>query len=159
MDSLSDKYWRRGSDSIANPTIKTDAHSDSELKTIYALKNIAVVGMSKNEEKPANFVPKYLGEHGYNVIPVNPTASEKMGRKSYPSVTEIPEMVDIVDIFRKAEDVQAIVTDAATKPGIKVIWMQEGIYDEGAEAGAKENGMNVVYNRCMMVEHMILFNK
>ncbi|MFZ0513260.1 MAG: CoA-binding protein [Candidatus Nitrosopolaris sp.] len=144
---------------MSNPTINTDAHSDSELRTIYTLKNIAVVGMSKNEEKPANFVPKYLGEHGYNVIPVNPNASEIMGRKSYPSVTEIPDRVDIVDVFRKAEDVEAVVADAATKQGIKVIWMQEGIYDEEAEATAKENGMDVVYNRCMMAEHMRLFNK
>ncbi|MFZ0515013.1 MAG: CoA-binding protein [Candidatus Nitrosopolaris sp.] len=64
-----------------------------------------------------------------------------------------------MDVFRKAEDVQAVVVDAATKPGIKVIWMQEGIYDEGAEARTKANGMDVVYNRCMMAKHMRLFNK
>jgi uncharacterized protein len=159
VDSLSDKYGSRESDSMANPKIKTDAHSDSELRTIYALKNIAVVGMSKSEEKPANYVPKYLVEHGYNIIPVNPTAGEIMGRKSYPSVTQIPDIVDIVDVFRKAEDVMAVVTDATKKPGIKVIWMQEGIYDEEAEARAREKGMDVIYNRCMMAEHMRLFNK
>lgn len=159
MVSLSDKYERRASDSMANPKIKTDAHSDSELRTIYALKNIAVVGMSKNEEKPANYVPKYLIEHGYNIIPVNPTTGEIMGRKSYQSVTEIPDSVDIVDVFRRAEDVKAVVTDAATKQGIKVIWMQEGIYNEEGEARARENGMDVIYNRCMMAEHMRLFNR
>src|SRR6266516_8003385 len=110
---------------MANPTSKTDRHSDSELRTIYTLKNIAVVGMSKNEEKPCNFVPKYLVEHGYNVIPVNPTATEVMGRKSYPSITEIPGLIDIVDVFRKPDDVAAVVTEAVKKSGIKVIWMQE----------------------------------
>ena len=142
---------------MANPISKTDSHSDSELRTIYALKNIAVVGMSKHEEKPSNFVPKYLVEHGYNVIPVNPTFTEIMGKKSYRSITEIPDSIDIVDVFRKPEDVPSVVMEAVKKPGIKVIWMQEGIYNEEAEARAKENGMDVVFNRCMMAEHMRLF--
>lgn len=143
---------------MANSIIKTDSHSDAELRTIFALKNIAVVGMSKNEEKPSNFVPKYLVERGYNVIPVNPTATEVMGRKSYQSITEIPGLIDIVDVFRKPDDVPAVVTEAVKKPGIKVIWMQEGIYNEEAEAKAKKYGMDVVSNRCMMAEHIRLFN-
>ncbi len=137
---------------------KQDSHSDSELKKIYQLKNIAVVGMSKNEEKAGNFVPKYLIEHGYNVIPVNPTISEVLGRKSYPTIADIPERVDVVDIFRKSEDVLPVIDDALNrKNDIKVIWMQEGIYNEEAEKKAKENGMDVVYNRCMMAEHRLLF--
>lgn len=137
---------------------KQDSHSDSELRKIYQLKNIAVVGMSKNEEKAGNFVPKYLIEHGYNVIPVNPTITEVLGRKSYPTIADIPEKVDIVDIFRKSEDVPTVVEDAIKKKDqIKVIWMQEGIYNEEAEKKAKENGMDVVYNRCMMAEHRRLF--
>ena len=136
---------------------KQDSHSDSELKKIYQLKNIAVVGMSKNEEKAGNFVPKYLIEHGYNVIPVNPTISEVLGRKSYPTVTDIPEMVDVVDIFRKSEDVPPVIDDALNRKDIKVIWMQEGIYNEEAEKEAMENGIDVVYNRCMMAEHIRLF--
>ena len=137
---------------------KQDSHSDSELKKIYQLKNIAVVGMSKNEEKAGNFVPKYLIEHGYNVIPVNPTISEVLGRKSYPTITEIPERVDVVDIFRKSEDVPPVIDDALNrKDNIKVIWMQEGIYNEEAEKKAMENGIDVVYNRCMMAEHRRLF--
>jgi len=115
--------------------------------------------MSKNEEKPSNYVPKYLVEHGYNVIPVNPTATEVMGRKSYSSITEIPGLIDIVDVFRMPDDVPAIVTEAVKKSGIKVIWMQEGIYNEEAEAKAKENGIDVVSNRCMMAEHTRLFNE
>lgn len=139
--------------------MKVDLHSDSELRRIYDLKNIAVVGMSKNEGKPAHFVPKYLIEHGYNVIPVNPTITEVLGRKSYPSIADISEDVDVVDIFRRSEDVPVVVMDAMKKKGIKVIWMQEGIYNEEAERKAKENGMDVVYNRCMMAEHKRLFSK
>jgi uncharacterized protein len=139
--------------------MEVDLHSDSELRRIYDLKNIAVVGMSKNEGKPAHFVPKYLVEHGYNVIPVNPTITEVLGRKSYPSIADISEDVDVVDIFRRSEDVPVVVMDAMKKKGIKVIWMQEGIYNEEAERKAKENGMDVVYNRCMMAEHKRLFSK
>ena len=138
--------------------MKADLHSDSELRRIYDLKNIAVVGMSKNEGKPAHFVPKYLIEHGYNVIPVNPTITEVLGRKSYPSIADIPEDVDVVDVFRRSEDVPPVVNDATNKKGIKVIWMQSGIYNEEAERKAKENGMDVVFNRCMMVEHNRLFD-
>ena len=139
--------------------MEVDLHSDSELRRIYDLKNIAVVGMSKNEGKPAHFVPKYLIERGYNVIPVNPTITEVFGRKSYPSIADMPEDIDVVDIFRRSEDVPVVVMDAMKKKGIKVIWMQEGIYNEEAERKAKENGMDVVYNRCMMAEHKRLFSK
>jgi uncharacterized protein len=139
--------------------MKVDLHSDSELRRIYDLKNIAVVGMSKNEGKPAHFVPKYLIERGYNVIPVNPTITEVLGKKSYPSIADISEDVDVVDIFRRSEDVPPVVMDAMKKKGIKVIWMQEGIYNEEAERKAKENGIDVVYNRCMMAEHKRLFSK
>jgi predicted CoA-binding protein len=138
--------------------MEVDLHSDSELRKIYDLKNIAVVGMSKNEGKPAHFVPKYLIEHGYNVIPVNPTITEVLGRKSYPSIADIPEDVDVVDVFRRSEDVPPVVNDAINKKGIKVIWMQSGIYNEEAERKAKENGIDVVFNRCMMVEHNQLFD-
>ncbi|HEX6029179.1 MAG TPA: CoA-binding protein [Nitrososphaeraceae archaeon] len=139
--------------------MEVDLHSDSELRRIYDLKNIAVVGMSKNEGKPAHFVPKYLIERGYNVIPVNPTITEVLGRKSYPSIADISEDVDVVDVFRRSEDVPVVVMDAMKKKGIKVIWMQEGIYNEEAERKAKENGLDVVYNRCMMAEHKRLFSK
>ena len=131
----------------------TDKHSASEIQRVLQFKNIAVVGMSKNEGKPAHFVPKYLIDHGYNVIPVNPTVNEILGLKSYPSVSEIPEDIDVVDVFRRSEDVPSVIDDAIRKKGIKVVWMQSGIYNEEAEKKAKENGMDVVFNRCMMVEH------
>ncbi len=131
----------------------TDKHSASEIQRVLQFKNIAVVGMSKNEEKPAHFVPKYLMDHGYNVIPVNPTVNEILGRKSYPAVSEITEDVDVVDVFRRSEDVLSVIDDVLRKKGIKVIWMQSGIYNEEAEKKAKENGIDVIFNRCMMVEH------
>jgi uncharacterized protein len=137
--------------------MEIDSHSDGEIKKFYNLKNIAVVGMSKNEGKAAHYVPKYLIGLGYNVIPVNPTAGEIQGRKSYPAVSSVPEKIDIVDIFRPSEDVPAVVQDALKKDGIKVIWMQEGIYSEEAERMAREKGIEVVYNRCMLAEHRRLF--
>ncbi len=138
--------------------MEKDSHSDEEIKKFYTLKNIAVVGMSKNEDKPAHYVPKYLIDHGYNVIPVNPTATEILGRKSYPTVSSIPDKIDIIDIFRRSEDVPSVVEDSIKKEGIKVIWMQEGIYSKEAEKMAKEKDISAVYNRCMMAEHRRLFN-
>jgi len=138
--------------------MEKDSHSDDEIKKFYTLKNIAVVGMSKNEDKPAHYVPKYLIDQGYNVIPVNPTATEILGRKSYPTVGSISDKIDIVDIFRRSEDVPSVVEDIIKKEGIKVIWMQEGIYSKEAEKMAKEKGISAVYNRCMMAEHRRLFN-
>jgi predicted CoA-binding protein len=137
----------------------SDSHSDSQIKETYQLKNIAVVGVSKNEEKPSHQVPKYLIEHGYNVIPVNPTVTEVLGRKCYPSVAAINERTDIVDVFRKSEDIPAVIDDVLKKKdGIKVFWMQLGIHNEDAERKAKENGIDAVYNRCMMEEHGRLFD-
>ncbi|HKF27210.1 MAG TPA: CoA-binding protein [Nitrososphaera sp.] len=138
--------------------MEKDSHSDDEIRKMYTLRNIAVVGMSKNEEKAAHYVPKYLIGHGYNVVPVNPTATEVLGRKSYPTVSSIPDRIDIVDIFRPSGDVPQVVEDTLKKEGIKVVWMQEGIYSKEAEKMAKENDISAVYNRCMMAEHRRLFS-
>jgi predicted CoA-binding protein len=138
--------------------MEKDSHSDDEIKKFYTMKNIAVVGMSKNEEKAAHYVPRSLIDHGYNVIPVNPTATEILGRKSYPAVSSIPDRIDIVDIFRRSEDVPSVVEDTLKKEDIKVIWMQEGIYSKEAEKMAKEKDISAVYNRCMMAEHRRLFS-
>jgi uncharacterized protein len=136
--------------------MNTDSHSASDIRKILELRNIAVVGMSNTEGKPANFVPKYLIENGFNIIPVNPTTSEVLGRKSYANISDVREQVDIVDVFRRSEDVPIVVEDAINKRGVKVIWMQSGIYNEEAERRAKENGIDVVFNRCMKVEHSML---
>jgi uncharacterized protein len=139
--------------------MNSDSHTDSEIKDFYRLKNIAVVGISKNEEKPSHYVPKYLIEHGYNIIPVNPTVTEVLGKKSYQNIADIPEKIDIVDVFRRSADVIPVIEDAIKKKEVKVFWMQEGIYNEKAEKKAKENGIDVVYNRCMMAEHKRLFDR
>ena len=138
--------------------MEKDSHLDDEIKKFYTLKNIAVVGMSKNEEKAAHYVPKYLIDHGYNVIPVNPMATEILGRKSYPNVSSVPDRIEIVDIFRRSEDVPSVIEDILKKEGVKVIWMQEGIYSKEAEKMAKEKDISAVYNRCMMAEHRRLFS-
>lgn len=136
--------------------MERDPHSDEQLKTIYALKNIAVVGMSKNPEKAAHYVPKYLAEQGYHVIPINPTTDEILGKKCYPSLLEVQVQIDIVDVFRPSDQVKPVVDDAIKiKP--KVIWLQEGIHDPEAESLAKKAGIDVVFNRCMLAEHQRLF--
>jgi predicted CoA-binding protein len=137
--------------------MESDRHSDSELRQIYSYKNIAVVGMSKNSEKAAHYVPKYLHENGFNIIPVNPNANEILGKKSYPSLSDVVENIDVVDVFRRPEDVPEVVDDAIAKNGVKVIWLQEGIHEKVAEGRARVKGIDVVFNRCMMAEHIRLF--
>ena len=132
--------------------MERDSYSDSEIKQILSMKNVAVVGMSRDPNKDAHHVPKYLIENGYNVIPVNPTAEEILGRKCYKSLLDVPDKIDIVDVFRPSEHVPPIVKDAITK-GAKVIWMQLGISNNEAAQEASKHGIKVVYNRCMLVEH------
>jgi predicted CoA-binding protein len=132
--------------------MERDSYSDSEIKQILSLKNVAVVGMSTDPNKDAHHVPKYLIENGYNVIPVNPTAEEILGRKCYKSLLDVPDKIDIVDVFRPSEHVPPIVKDAITK-GAKVVWMQLGISNNEAAQEASKHGIKVVYNRCMLVEH------
>ena len=136
----------------------TDEHTDEEIRKIYNFKNIAVVGMSRDPAKAAHFVPKYMIEMGYNVIPVNPSAAEILGRRTYSSVSDIKAEVDIVDVFRPSEDVYPVVEDSIKKPGIRVIWLQEGIHNSNAEKIAQESNIDFVFNRCIMAEHMRLFN-
>lgn len=138
--------------------MESDKRSDSEIREILSMKNVAVVGMSKNPEKDAHKIPKYLMNSGYNVIPVNPTADEILGKKCYKNLREIPGNVDIVDVFRPSEDVPPIVKDAIAK-GVKVVWMQSGISNEEATKEASEKGIKVVYNRCVMKEHRRLFGE
>jgi len=135
-----------------------DNHSDNEIREMYTFKNIAVVGMSRDPVKAAHFVPKYMIEKGYNIIPVNPLANEILGRRTYSKVSDIKSQVDIVDVFRPSEDVYSVVEDSVKKPGVRVIWLQEGIHNTDAEKIALENKINVVFNRCLMAEHMRLFN-
>jgi len=135
-----------------------DSHSDNEIRKMYNFKNIAVVGMSRDPVKAAHFVPKYMIERGYNIIPVNPSANEILGKRTYAKVSDIKSQVDMIDVFRPSEDVYSVVEDSVKKPGVKVIWLQEGIHNAEAEKMALDNKINVVFNRCIMAEHMRIFN-
>ena len=115
-------------------------------------KTIAVVGLSPKEERDSNRVTRYMIEAGYEIIPVNPMCHEILGLKSYSNLVEIPVKIDIVDIFRKLDAVPVIVDDAI-KVDAKTIWMQENIVHNGAAKTAKEAGLKVVMNKCIMVEH------
>lgn len=136
----------------------TDNHTDEEIRKIYNFRNIAVVGMSRDPAKAAHSVPKYMMERGFNIIPVNPMASEILGRRTYSYVSDIKSQVDIIDVFRPSKDVYPVVEDSIKKPGISVIWLQEGIHNVEAEKIALDNKIDVVFNRCIMAEHMRLFN-
>ena len=136
----------------------TDNHTDEEIRKIYNFRNIAVVGMSRDPAKPAHLVPKYMMERGYNIIPVNPIASEILGRRTYAYVSDIKSQIDIIDVFRPSKDVYPVVEDSIKKLGITVIWLQEGIHDVEAEKIALDNKIDVVFNRCIMAEHIRLFN-
>ena len=125
----------------------------SVIKILKSFRNIAMVGVSSNPEKPSNIVFKYLTAHGYNVIPVNPTIDELLGKKCYASLSAIPEKVEVVDIFRRSEDIPPIVEEAI-KIGAKAIWMQEGIINKAAAEKAQSAGLLVVMDKCMRKEHM-----
>jgi predicted CoA-binding protein len=115
-------------------------------------KTIASVGLSSNQEKESYWIVAYLKEQGYRIIPVNPTADEILGEKAYPDLESVPEEIDVVQVFRKPEDVPPVV-DSAIKVGTKVVWMQEGIVHEGAAQKAREAGLQVVMDACMRVTH------
>ena len=119
-------------------------------------KVIAVVGLSADWFRPSYFAAKYMQEHGYRVIPVNPKYPEILGEKCYRSLTEIPEPVDMVDVFRKTADVMPIAEDAI-RIRAKVLWQQLGVRNEEAAAKARAAGLETVMDRCVKIEHGRLF--
>jgi predicted CoA-binding protein len=126
---------------------------EEELKRIYAdTKTIAVVGASANEEKPAHTIPRYLQRHGYRVIPVNPRGGEILGEKVYEKLADVPEAIDVVDVFRPSEETPDVAR-AAVAAGAKVLWLQEGISSEESERIASEAGLKVVMDMCMGATH------
>ena len=136
--------------------MESDSHTDEEIKEIFRLKKIAVVGMSKHAKKAAHFVPKYLSEQGFDITPINPTTNEILGKKCYPDISSVQHSIDIVDIFRPSEQVLSVIPDAIKKKP-KVIWLQEGIHNAEAEKLAMKEGIIVIFNRCMLAEHKRLF--
>jgi uncharacterized protein len=113
---------------------------------------IAVVGLSAHSYRPSYSVAQYLLEHGYRVIPVNPSYPEVLGQKCYPSLREVPDQIDIVDCFRRSEDIMPLAEDAIAV-GAKMLWMQIGVINEAAAEKARKAGLEVVMDRCLKIEH------
>ncbi len=132
----------------------TDINTLRRILTDY--KRVAIVGLSDDWSRPSNFVGKYLLEHGFEVIPVNPKYDEILGQKCYPDLSSIPTPVDIVDLFRRVEHVPPLVDDAISI-GAKVVWMQLGIVHEEAAQKARDAGLEVVMDRCIKIEYARLF--
>ena len=130
--------------------------SDAELRELLGLRTVAVVGCSTTPGKDAHEIPKYLTEHGYDVIPVNPNAEEVLDRPACDSLSEVEEEIDIVDVFRPSEEVAGIVEETLDREDVMVLWLQLGIGDPELEARAEEGGIHVVSDRCMKVEHQRL---
>ena len=121
-------------------------------KLLLSSKVIAVVGLSSRRSRPSYGVSEYMQAQGYRIIPVNPGETEVLGEKAFATLDEIPQPVDIVDIFRKSESVPEIV-DAAIRIGARGVWMQEGVVNEEAAAKARAAGLEVVMDRCILKEH------
>jgi predicted CoA-binding protein len=115
-------------------------------------RTLAVVGLSSNPMRPSNGVAEYMKRAGYQVIPVNPKETEVLGEKCYARLEDVPEKIDIVDIFRRSESVPEIV-DAAIAVGARAVWMQEGVIHEEAAERARAAGLQVVMDRCILKEH------
>jgi uncharacterized protein len=118
-------------------------------------KTIAVIGLSSKKFRPSYGVAEYMQKAGYRIIPVNPNEAEVLGEKAYARLEDIPERIDIVDIFRRSEFVAPIV-DSAIRIGASTVWMQEGVVHEGGARKARDAGLAVVMDRCILKEHMRL---
>ena len=130
--------------------------SDAELREILGMETLAVVGCSSTAGKDAHEIPKYMLERGYDVIPVNPYADEIFDREAYDSLSDVPEGVDVVNVFRPSDEVAEIVERAMARDDVKVVWTQLGITDDEAAERAESAGKRVVQNRCLKVEHQRL---
>ena len=122
---------------------------------ILKMKTIAVVGFSPKKERPSHYVSMYMKDNGYDVIPVNPGHKEIAGMTCYPDLESIPEQVDVVDIFRRSEFVLPIV-DSAISMGAKAIWMQDRVFHEDAAQKAKDAGLLVIMDNCMLRKHRLI---
>jgi predicted CoA-binding protein len=130
----------------------TAADEDPITEILKTCKTIAVVGLSSNAMRPSFGVSEYMKEAGYRIIPVNPNETEVLGEKSYARLEDVPEKIDIVDIFRRPEEVAAAV-ESAMRIGVKVVWMQHGVENEAAAEKARAAGAVVIEDSCILVEH------
>lgn len=123
-------------------------------------KTVAVFGMSKNSSKAANYVPTYLREQGYMIIPINPSATQIDGLTAYPNIADVPDRIEILNVFRPSEEALDVVKEAIerhkAKGDIDLIWLQEGIINDEAKAIALENGIEFIQDKCMLREHKYL---
>jgi predicted CoA-binding protein len=122
-------------------------------KILRESRTIAVVGLSADPLRPSYGVARYLKQQGYRVIPVNPNEREVLGERAYARLADVPEPIDVVDIFRRSEEAGAHV-DEAIQLGVKAVWLQEGVIDRAAAARAVSAGLMVVMDRCILKEHM-----
>ena len=129
---------------------------DAIAKLLESARNIAVVGLSASPLRPSHGVAAYMQSHGYKIIPVNPEITNVLGEDAYPSLADVPEKIDIVDIFRRAEFVPPIV-DQAIQLKVSAIWMQEGVVHNQAAEKARRAGILVVMDRCILKEHHARF--
>ena len=129
-----------------------NATSEEIRVLLQSVRTIAVVGLSDKPERDSYHVAAYLQKHGYRIIPVNPAVSEVLGEKAYASLRDVPDKIDMVDIFRRPDAVPAIVEDAIAI-GARAVWMQEGIVHNAAADKARAAGLQVVMNKCMLKEH------
>lgn len=134
---------------VANPC------PDEIRALLRAAKTIAVVGLSDDPARPSHEVAAYMQRQGYRIIPVNPTIAATLGERSYPSLKDVPEPIDIVDIFRRPDAVPPIVADAIAVKA-KAVWMQEGVVHPAAAAQARDAGLTVVMDRCILKDHAAL---
>ena len=130
--------------------------SDAIYELLSRIKTIAVVGLSDGPLRPSHGVSAYMQSQGYRIIPVNPRITESLGENSYPSLLDVPDKIDLVDVFRRPEFVDEIV-DQAIRLKIPAIWMQEGVINERAAERARRAGMFVVMDRCVLKEHRARF--
>ncbi len=140
-------------DGAAQPMVTVDKGDDAQMRRILeSARTIAVVGFSSRPERPAHSVPAYMQRKGYRIIPVNPNLEQALGEPAYPDLLSVPEPVDVVQIFRRSEDVLPVV-EQAIQIGAKAVWMQEGIVNEDAADLARRTGLAVVMDTCMRVAH------
>lgn len=134
----------------------SELHSDSVTELLHRAKTIAVVGLSNNPLRPSHGVSAYMQSHGYRIIPVNPHIQESLGEKAFASLLDVPEKIDIVNVFRRSEFVEQVV-DQAIQLKVPAIWMQEDVIDEKAAERARKAGIFVVMDRCILKEHRARF--
>ena len=132
--------------------IRTYQNAELIRKTLHNARTIAIVGLSEKKERASNFVGSYLKSEGYTIIPVNPSIKEILGEKCYPDLASIPVPVDVVDIFRRPDEIVNIVQQAIAIKA-KVVWMQLGLVNRDAADQAIKNGLQVVMDRCIKMEH------